>query len=263
MLRVGFLGYGAIAKDVIQRLDAGQIPGVKPVVALRRSQSDATLEVPVVSSLTDFLQYDPDLVIEATGHTGLYENGPKVLEAGISLVVVSVGALVDDSFRELLWKTAATHGCKVYFPSAAIAGLDRLAAAREGDLDFVRLVTRKPPRAWKGTEVEGRIDLAAVSEPMLVYKGKAPEAASRFPESVNVSAALGLAGVGLAQTEVEVWVDPTIDANHHQVRVEGDFGSMTLEVSNRPSANPKTGVIVAMSLIKLLRNLVDPFVLGI
>lgn len=262
-LRLGILGYGSIAKDLVHRLEEGQVSGVEPAVILRRSPSEAATKVPIVTSLDEFLTYQPELVIESTGQDGLREFGLRMLESGISLVVVSVGALADPSFRDALWKTAAENGAKVYFPSAAIAGLDRIAAAREGQLDQVRLVTRKPPKAWLGTEVESRLDLASLSEPVLVFQGMAPEAATRFPESVNVSAALGLAGVGMEKTEVEVWVDPHIAANHHQVFAQGDFGSLTLEVSNRPSENPKTGVIVAMSLIKLLRNLVSPFVVGI
>jgi aspartate dehydrogenase len=48
------------------------------------------------------------------------------------------------------------------------------------------------------------------------------------------------------------------------VRASGHFGKLLVEVENTPSpANPKTGYIVAMSIIKQLRSYSEPFVTGV
>ena len=46
------------------------------------------------------------------------------------------------------------------------------------------------------------------------------------------------------------------------VEVEGDFGRLTLTIENTPSENPKTGVIVALSLARVLRAYGEPIVVG-
>ena len=74
---------------------------------------------------------------------------------------------------------------------------------------------------------------------------------------------LGLAGVGLDRTELEIWADPTVTRNCHRIEVEADSVRFTLEIENVPSAaNPRTGRLVANSVLATLRRLVDPLVIG-
>ncbi|MCL6547355.1 MAG: aspartate dehydrogenase [Alicyclobacillus sp.] len=262
-MKVGIIGYGAIGRDVAARLRRGSVPGAELGSVLVRRTPSSEDPPELTNDAERFLNSGVQLVVEAAGQEALRSYGLQVVERGISLAVISVGALTDDAFADELRRRAETSGARVYFPSCAIAGLDRIAAAREGNLNSVRLVTRKPVRAWYGTIAEQRFDLASLTEPVVLYTGTAREAARLFPESVNVSAALALAGVGMDETKVEVWIDPTLTSNVHQVHVEGDFGRFSFEVMNRPSENPKTGVIVAMSVVKLVRNLVGPFVVGV
>ena len=96
-----------------------------------------------------------------------------------------------------------------------------------------------------------------------MFKGSAREAAQGFPANVNVAAALGLAGIGVDRTQVEVWADPTIDRNFHRVSVTSDSGEATMTIRNVPSKeNPKTGLIVANSVIATLHRLTAPLVAG-
>lgn len=260
---MGLIGYGAIGVDVTRRVMSRQVPGVDVVTVLTRTPHSLPQGIIGTMELPTFLAQDLDLVIETAGQQAVRDFAVDIVTRGVSLAVVSVGALCDDALSHDLRQSAQTSGAKVYFPSCAIAGLDRIAAAHEGRLQSVRLVTRKPVAAWFSTEVEKTVDLARVSEPLLIFSGTARVAARRFPESVNVSAALALAGVGMDATEVEVWIDPTLAMNTHAVAVEGDFGHFQFSVQNLPSDNPKSGVVVAMSLMKLLRNLTDPFVVGL
>ena len=102
-----------------------------------------------------------------------------------------------------------------------------------------------------------------MTEPFLAFEGAAREAAVRFPESVNVSAALSLAGIGFDATKVKVYADPTVAHNTHEITASGLFGRIKVEIRNTPSArNPKTGYIVAMSVVKNIKDRTSPFVIG-
>nr|WP_276203331.1 hypothetical protein [Cohnella thermotolerans] len=59
-----------------------------------------------------------------------------MLEEGADLILVSVGALGDDKLREKLFMTARSRGRRIIVPSAAIGGLDRIAAAGFARLDI-------------------------------------------------------------------------------------------------------------------------------
>lgn len=130
-------------------------------------------------------------------------------------------------------------------------------------MEEVTLITRKPPAAWYGTFVEHQVDLAKLTQSYCVFDGVARDSARIFPESVNVSAALSLAGIGFDATKVKVFVDPNINHNTHEIAARGKFGQIELSIRNTPTAgNPKTGYIVAMSVIKNLRDLTAPFIIG-
>ncbi len=266
-IRVGVIGYGTACRDLCDTLDSGGLPGCELVSVLVRSP-DKYADSPVAARLAadseQFLASRPDVVVEGAGHAAVKQVGPAALAAGADLVLSSVGALGDASLYEELRELAVRHGRRIYLASCAIAGLDRIAAASEDGLETVRLTTRKPVKAWRGTYAEEKVDLDTVTEPVTVFRGSARDSSRLFPESVNVSAALSLAGIGFDRTEVEVVVDPTIERNYHEVFAAGKFGQMTLQVQNTPSPNnPKTGYIVAMSLRKVLRGLSSPFQVGL
>src|SRR5690606_25284863 len=140
---------------------------------------------------------------------------------------------------------ARRSGGRIVVPSGAILGLDAVRAVAEGNVESVRLITRKPPAGLAGAPllVEKGISLEGLSEPLLVYTGSAREAAKGFPANLNVSVALSLAGVGPDRTTVEVWADPTVTHNTHTIIVESDSSNLTMTIENIPSAeNPRTGL---------------------
>jgi aspartate dehydrogenase len=117
--------------------------------------------------------------------------------------------------------------------------------------------TRKPATTLLGPEG------AKLTEPKELFHGPAREAVVRFPESVNVAAAVSLAGIGLDRTEVRVIADPGIQRNQHEVVAEGAFGRLRFEIQGIPSDdNPKTGRIVAMSILHTLLQRSAPIAIG-
>lgn len=119
------------------------------------------------------------------------------------------------------------------------------------------MITRKPVSGLLGAphlEAQG-IDINGITAPMKVFEGSAREAAVGFPANLNVAVALSLAGVGPDRTQLEIWADPALERNTHQIKVVSDSAHFSMEIENIPSENPKTGRITAQSVLALLRKM--------
>ena len=135
--------------------------------------------------------------------------------------------------------------------AGAIAGVDGLAAARVMGLSKVVYQGRKRPASWKGSHAETLVDLDALTEATVFFKGSAREAARLFPANANVAATIALAGVGMDNTQVELIADPSMTRNQHQIRAEGGFGEMQIEMQGVSLANnPKTSTLAALSVVR-------------
>ena len=113
-----------------------------------------------------FFNQNLDIIIEAAGHHAIKLYGEKALSSGSHLVILSVGALADIDFYENLQAAAKKYNKQMIIPSAAIAGLDRIAAGVLGEIDEITLITRKPTKSWYGTIAEEKVDLATITEPV-------------------------------------------------------------------------------------------------
>jgi aspartate dehydrogenase len=202
----------------------------------------------------DALVAASDLVVEASTQAHLREIAPKALGAGRDLVVLSCGGLLG---REDWIALAESSGARIRVPSGAIAGLDGVKGGAIGAITSITMETRKPPAGLAGAPwiVDRKIDLAAIREETLIFEGPATEACRAFPANVNVLAALSLAGIGPEKTRTKIYAVPGLRFNRHRIRVEGEFGSLEIQVENVPSENPRTGRLSYLSTIALLRDL--------
>ena len=266
-IRVAVAGLGAIGFEVARALDAGALPGIELAAAAARDldrarQRCAGFRAPPAVRPAGALPELADVVVECAPAAAFPDVARPALEAGRILVCVSVAALLDHPGCVDL---AAERGGRILVPSGAIPGLDAVQAAALGEVEEVRMVTRKPPAGLDGVPwlLDRGVDVHAFREPTRVFEGSAREAARRFPANVNVAAALGLAGVGPDRTRVEVWADPSITRNVHEVSVEAEAARLRLRIENVPSrSNPRTGRIVAPSVLTTLRKLTSPLVVG-
>ena len=156
-------------------------------------------------------------------------------------------------------------GAQIVVPSGAVMGLDAVRGAAESGIESVTMITRKPPRGLAGAPylVEHGIEVDRLDTPLKVFEGSAREAARGFPANVNVAAALGLAGVGPQDTRIEIWADPGVTRNTHEIRLEAETVRFHLRIENVPSReNPRTGRSVAPSVVAALRRFVAPLVVG-
>jgi aspartate dehydrogenase len=251
VLKIGIVGMGVIGRRVADALTRG-ISGVTLAGVSVREPATAT-GYPVLP--LDQLIERADLIVEAATQAALREFGPAVLSAGKHLMVLSVGALVGvlDAWAAL----AEKHGCRILVPSGAIAGLDGVKGAREGAITAVTMETRKPPRGLAGAPYieQHRIDLDRITTETLIFEGPATEAVRGFPANVNVVAALSLAGIGPERTRIKIFAVPDQARNQHRITVEGEFGTLRIEVENVPSENPRTGRLSYLSAIAMLREL--------
>jgi aspartate dehydrogenase len=257
-IQIGVAGLGAIGRQVCRAIDAG-LPGLALAGATARTRDRAESFLATLKSRPAFLDVDAlveasDLVVEASTQAHLAELAPKVLAAGRDLVVLSCGALLG---REDWVALAERSGARIRVPSAAIAGLDGVKGAAIGGITSVTMESRKPPKGLAGAPwiVQQKIDLDALREETLIFEGPATDACRAFPANVNVLAALSLAGIGPQQTRTKIYAVPGLAFNTHRIRVEGEFGSLQIQVENVPSENPRTGRLSYLSTIALLRDL--------
>jgi aspartate dehydrogenase len=262
-LKLGLIGAGAIGGAVIDMLRNDPALEIEVPAVLVRTPRPDDLSPLHTTDADRFFAERFDAVLEGAGHQAVRDHGERVLASGADLIATSVGAFTDDALLQQLVSQARSAGSRLIIPSAGIGALDILSGAAMGGLDRVQMIVRKDPNAWYGTAAEGEFDLAAVVEPTVIFEGSARAGAAKYPQNVNISAAVSLAGIGLDKTELVIYADPTIDTHVIEVIAEGAFGRFNFveDVAVSPE-NRKTGRIVAMSVLKTVRQLASPLVIG-
>jgi aspartate dehydrogenase len=191
--------------------------------------------VTVVASLDEMLKLEPKVIVEAASQQAAREYVERVVSAGIDLIVMSTGALLDLNVQS----------SKIHVPSGAVGGLDALSSAALAGINKVVLTSRKNPRAFEMNNREAKV----------VYEGSAEEAARLYPREMNVAATLALT-VKPVKVSVQVVSDPAVQRNTHEFQVKWRFGEMFLRFANEPHPeNPRTSALAAWSAIKLLQSL--------
>jgi aspartate dehydrogenase len=263
-MRLGIIGHGAIGGEVAAAAARGALgPKVELVGVLVRRPGAGGDGGLLTHEPGRFFGGQPDVVLECAGHQAVRDHGLRSLEQGADLVLTSIGALVDDPLRHRLEAAAEASGRRLIIASAGIGALDILAGAAVGGLDRVAMTVRKDPSAWYGTEAEGLCDLATLASPFTLFAGSVREGAARYPQNVNISAAVALAGIGLDRTELTIIADPTIRRHIIEIEATGAFGRFSFTEEVEPTGeNPKTGKLVAMAVIKTIRQLAAPVTIG-
>jgi aspartate dehydrogenase len=262
---IGIVGCGAIGKALVKAVEDGKL-AVRVAGVTSRTEKSAREFLGAFSNPPPYLPLDElvrssDLIVEAAGGHIVAELAKKVFAAGKDLMVISVGALVEDP--NIMAESRRT-GCRLYVPSGAIAGLDGIKSACVGAISHVTHTTRKPPLGLEGAPylVERGISLIGLQEEQEVFSGSAREACRGFPANVNVTGAVSLAGIGPDKTRVRILAVPGLPRNCHDIDIEGEFGKLHVHIENIPSENPKTGKLTAMSIIRAVQDVVDPVRIG-
>lgn len=266
-LRLGVAGLGAIGLAVARKIDGGEVPGIALSAIAVRDRAKAAAKLagfrskPTLTSLTQLAEH-ADVVLECIPDAHFAEVARPAIERGRIFMPLSVGQLLDH--MDLVERARAT-GARIIVPTGALAGLDAIRAIAEGEVESVRIRTRKPPKGLEGAPyLQSRgISLQALKEPLRIFEGTAREAIRGFPANVNVAVALSLAGIGPDRTRIEIWADPSVTRNTHTIEAVSNSSNLTITIENIPSEeNPATGKVTALSALAALRRLTAPLVVG-
>jgi aspartate dehydrogenase len=243
MKTVGLIGCGAIGTVLAEAVERKLVTCDELILYdfdMPRAQAlKGRLKSPstIVSSFEELLARKPTVIVEAASQQAAKQYVPAIVEAGIELIVMSTGALLD----------LGVDLRRVHVPSGAIGGLDAIASAAQAGIDEVTLTSRKNPKAFNRTNTTAET----------VYEGAAEEAARMFPREMNVAATLALT-VKPVKVTVKVISDPLVTRNTHEIKVNWRFGEMLLQFANEPHPdNPHTSALAAWSAIRLLQSLLQ------
>lgn len=261
-MRILIIGCGSIGTNLAFTADS--LPEVSKIYVfdskpqMAEKLAEKTEKGMAVESVEEEL-YHSDLVIEAASQEAAKVYLPMVVERGVNIMVMSVGALVEDDFRSAILEKAAETEARIYIPSGAVCGVDGLRSAIEAGVNHVELISTKGPKSIEGVQyvLDKGIVVDDLTERTEVYYGPAREAVKLFPKNINVAATVSLFGIGFDETKVRVIVDPKAIHNSHELIYSGDFGQAVCHTYNIPSPdNPRTSHLSALSASHALRSLV-------
>lgn len=210
------------------------------------------------ASLDEMIGDRPDYIIEAASPNVVRDVGVKVLESGINLIPLSVGAFADKEFYKDMEEAAMENNSRVHIPSGAVGGLDVIMSSMLMEDAKVTITTEKSPKSLNGAPFLNGRELSQENSEE-VFVGFAKEAIELFPKNVNVAVAVALATVGVEDTKVIIKSIPNTKSNKHEIKLVGDTIEVNIAIESTPSPNnPKSSTLAAYSVIALLKNLVSP-----
>ncbi|WP_405295891.1 aspartate dehydrogenase [Methanobrevibacter sp.] len=253
-MKVGIIGCGAIA-NIITTSIVPEENGIDIAYFfdkdIERAENLASRVGGVAVLKFEDMLDDVDLILECAAPVSVKEYAPKILGHGIDMIVMSIGALMDNKFYRELESLAKKQNARIHLPSGAIVGLDGIKAVAKFGLKEVTLTTRKSPKSL-GKDIDCE---------EILFEGKASEAVKEFPLNINVAATISIACQ--RDIDVKIIVDPNVDRNVHEITARGDFGEFKTLTENLPcEANPKTSMLAALSAIRLLKSFNETISVG-
>ena len=255
-IKIALLGCGFIGTQIARAISKKEVDA-ELIIAYdkerERAEKIAKLfskkKPEIARSMDELVNSGAELIFEAASINAAKEIALKALQNNKSIALMSIGALADESFKRKVEKEAKKRSLNIYLPSGAIGGLDAISSASLAEINSIELITTKPAKAL-GIEADKR---------KKVFEGSAKEAIELFPQNINVSITLSIAGIGAERTKVKIYADPKIDRNIHEIKANGDFGKIYLKFENIPAKeNPKTSYLAALSAVALLKKIVRP-----
>ena len=261
-MRITIVGCGAIGSKLAKAAD--EMEEVKRIylIDLKKEKAEKLAsslnKAIVVDSVEDEL-YHCDLVIEAASQVAAKDILTKTVGRGVDIMVMSVGALVDDDFRDMVFDKAKNCDASIFIPSGALFGTDGLRAASQDELSTVELVSTSGPKSLANIEYFDKqgINVNSIKERKVMYSGTAREAVKLFPQNINIAATIAILGAGFDRTTVTIVLDPDAKTNSHELVVKGAFGVSNSHTNNVPAPdNPSTSYLASLSAIAALKRII-------
>ena len=197
----------------------------------------------------ELLQLKPDYIVETASPTAFREIAIPALKNGSSLVTLSIGALADDDFYQLVQQTALENNTRVHLASGAIGGFDVMRTVALMEDCEVTFRTEKGPNSLKNTSV---YDDLLQTEQREVFTGDAKGAIALFPTRVNVAVAASLASVGPENVKVSINSVPGFVGDDHRIEIKSEHIHAVVDIYS------KNAQIAGWSVVNTLRNIVSP-----
>ncbi|MDD2532369.1 MAG: aspartate dehydrogenase, partial [Candidatus Methanomethylophilaceae archaeon] len=124
-MRITIVGCGVIGSRLAKAAD--EMAEVKRIylIDLNKNLSESLAsqlkKAVTVDAVEDEL-YHCDLVIEAASQNAAKDILTKSVGRGVDVMVMSVGALVYDEFRNQIFERAKNSGSRIFIPSGALTG---------------------------------------------------------------------------------------------------------------------------------------------
>ena len=157
MKKIGLLGCGAIGTQIALAIDSGKIPASLTHVYDESKEAAESLvsklrNKPEIVANHHLLSSNPvDIVVEAASQDAVRDAALSVLQNRRDLLVMSVGAFLDESIFDVLSDACKEFKKTIYLPSGAIGGIDAIKSVRD-ELESLTITTTKHPRSLKGAK---------------------------------------------------------------------------------------------------------------
>ncbi len=266
-LKVGIIGCGAIGTS-LARIIERQLSEKLSIVAVCdacQKKAEALLRICRRAKVLDaaHLIAASDLVVEAASAAVSYSIARQSLSAGKGILSMSIGGILGRE-KELISISRKT-GARFLLPSGAICGLDGIRALSAVGISSLTLNTSKPPKALAGAAFfkTHKVDLAGIRKKTLIFSGHAAQAVKFFPQNINVVALLQLAAGPRVKVKVQIWADPALRRNVHEIDVVSTAARLKISCENTASPdNPKTSYLAILSAVASLAGFSDAVRIG-
>jgi len=258
MPKLGIIGNGKLANILIDAENKGLLPDYEIVGVLGRSREKTEsaakkAKCKACFTIEELLSEKPEYIAEAASVKAIQDYSVEILNKGISLVVLSIGAYADRKLYDDSIAAAKKTGARIYLASGAIGGFDVLrTVSLMGDVS-VSFHTDKEPAALRNTPLfkEGLLSLEEKEE---VFSGTATDAIKLMPTHVNVSVAAALSSVGPDEEKYSMDAVPRFIGDRHVITAETKGIKAVMDIYS------DTSEIAGWSLVAALRNITSPVV---
>ena len=254
------IGLGFIGSEIIKNLEQfrNRIE-LSAVFDIDKEKMKAITEkYPKVRSMMSITDFDDcDIVIEAATQQVVKEIFVKIVNAEKIFIPMSIGAFItDDKIYSNYMTLEKSKQQLIKFPSGAIGGFDAINSIKQIGIISAKLTTTKPLIVFREQRyIEENKIVLSDNEKTQIFRGNAKEAAKAFPRSINVGARLALATLGPVKTQVDIYSDPEINKNIHEIELTSEVGEYKFSFQNNPSpTNPRTSWLAALSIFDTLEN---------
>ncbi|MQT15401.1 aspartate dehydrogenase domain-containing protein [Segnochrobactrum spirostomi] len=250
-IQLGMIGFGVLGRELAAIF--GPDTALWRVLTRTGSFGQVPRHVNAVANIEALIAARPAAVIEAAGQTAVEAYVPRLVAAGIPVIIASTGALANPAVAARIEAAHRQSRTPYLTAPGAIGGLDYVASVAGLPDARLRYISRKPPAAW-AEELAAR-GLSADREAVDLFEGTAEAATLLYPRNLNAALTLALA-CRPAPLSVRIIADPAVTGNVHEIEVESVAGRAQFRFANVPSPdNPKTSRVTALSLAAALRGL--------